>query len=151
VGASIGGGVGRFQGVFGLLIDQLLSVRIITANGKLITASKTENSDLFWAVRGAGANFGVITSATYNLPRPINNNQVLNADFSFAASKNASYFDLIQDLKGTIPAELATITITYWNDEAGEVRFLWHENSYQVHELTCCLGATSRQLGLHRT
>lgn len=122
VGASIGGGVGRFQGVFGLLIDQLLSVRIITANGELITASKTEHPDLFWAVRGAGANFGIITSATYNLPRPINNGLVLNADFTFAASKNASYFDLIQKLKGTIPAELSTITITYWNADAGEVR-----------------------------
>ncbi|KAK4981117.1 hypothetical protein LTR28_005260 [Elasticomyces elasticus] len=54
VGVTLGAGVGRLQGEFGLLIDALKSVRMVTAEGKLITVSATENSELFWGIRGAG-------------------------------------------------------------------------------------------------
>ncbi|KAI2776005.1 hypothetical protein F4815DRAFT_503774 [Daldinia loculata] len=49
IGATLGGGVGVFQGLFGLIIDSLLSVRLITANGNLVEASISSNPDLFWA------------------------------------------------------------------------------------------------------
>ncbi|KAK8060366.1 hypothetical protein PG996_010296 [Apiospora saccharicola] len=48
-------------------MDALLSVRLVTAAGAVVTASATENGDLFWALRGAGANFGIVTSATYRV------------------------------------------------------------------------------------
>ncbi|KAK4992368.1 hypothetical protein LTR50_001126 [Elasticomyces elasticus] len=73
VGVTLGAGVGRLQGEFGLLIDALKSVRMVTAEGKLITVSATENSELFWGIRGAGFNFGVVVSATYKLQPLINN------------------------------------------------------------------------------
>jgi FAD/FMN-containing dehydrogenase len=50
------------QGKHGFAADNLLSARVVTAEGKAVTASATENSDLFWALRGAGHNFGIVTS-----------------------------------------------------------------------------------------
>lgn len=61
-GLTLGGGVGHLGRLFGLTCDHLVSVDIVTADGQLRVASKTQNEDLFWAVRGAGANFGVVTS-----------------------------------------------------------------------------------------
>ena len=121
VGVTGGGGIGRFQGVNGLLIDSLLSVRLVTAKGKLINVSEDSHSDLFWAIRGAAPNFGIITSATYRLHKPTNGGQMFSADFILPASANASYFDILQGLQGTIPAELSTITILTYNDTINEV------------------------------
>lgn len=53
------------QGVHGMMIDNLLSARVITAEGKLVTASNSENPDLFWALRGAGHRFGLVTQVTF--------------------------------------------------------------------------------------
>ena len=61
-GLTLHGGVGHLRRKYGLSIDSLLSVDIITADGRFQRASATENEDLFWAVRGAGSNFGVVTS-----------------------------------------------------------------------------------------
>lgn len=61
-GLTLHGGAGHLRRKHGLTIDNLLSVEIVTADGELRRASAAENEDLFWAVRGAGSNFGVVTS-----------------------------------------------------------------------------------------
>lgn len=61
-GLTLGGGMGRLQRKYGLTIDNLLGVDLITADGRQLHASNDENADLFWGIRGAGANFGVVTS-----------------------------------------------------------------------------------------
>jgi FAD/FMN-containing dehydrogenase len=66
-GLTLHGGFGHLRRPYGLSIDNLLSVDIVTADGQVRTASASENEDLFWAVRGAGSNFGVVTSFEFRL------------------------------------------------------------------------------------
>ncbi|MDD2539711.1 MAG: FAD-dependent oxidoreductase, partial [Desulfuromonadaceae bacterium] len=66
-GLTLGGGFGWLSRKFGMTIDNLLSVDIVTAAGKQVHASESENSDLFWGVRGGGGNFGIVTSFVFQL------------------------------------------------------------------------------------
>jgi FAD/FMN-containing dehydrogenase len=71
-GLTLGGGLGYLIGKHGAACDNLLSVEMVTAEGEILTASEEMNSDLFWAMRGAGANFGVVTEFRYQLhPLPV--------------------------------------------------------------------------------
>src|SRR5262245_10243364 len=66
-GLTLGGGVGWLMGKYGLALDNLRSVELVTAEGEVLRTSKDEDADLFWAIRGAGGNFGVATSFEYQL------------------------------------------------------------------------------------
>ncbi|KAL3461912.1 hypothetical protein BJX64DRAFT_299902 [Aspergillus heterothallicus] len=120
VGATLGGGISSLQGIHGLLLDALQSVRVVTPAGALVTASRTENADLFWALRGAGSNFGIVTSATYKVSDVVNNGLAMNADFVFPASANQSFFEIMRAFDETLPKELGITGVAFFNRSSNE-------------------------------
>ncbi|TAQ85517.1 hypothetical protein B7494_g6173 [Chlorociboria aeruginascens] len=124
LGATLGAGVGRYQGLHGLIIDSLLSVDVVIGNGSLITASKAENPELFWGIRGAGFNYGIVVEATFEAHNLTNGGSVLNADFKFAPSLNGTYFEILKSFEGNLPAPLSLFTLVVYDDEFGPVIIL---------------------------
>ncbi|KAI0446151.1 FAD-binding domain-containing protein [Xylaria telfairii] len=124
IGSTLGAGVGLFQGLFGLVIDALVSVRLVTANGDVVEASASKNPELFFGIRGAGANFGVITSATYKLSKAVNDGQVFTADIVYPESMKSDYFNVLKTYEENMPAELAINTTINWNGDSSQTQII---------------------------
>ncbi|KAK2610114.1 hypothetical protein N8I77_003569 [Diaporthe amygdali] len=97
LGAALGGGYGNLLGEHGFAVDNILELRVITASGEALTVSSTSNPDLYWALRGAGPNFGIVTSAKVNA-FPTDDRTSLIVSFTFDSSKIAAVAQAIQDL-----------------------------------------------------
>ena len=108
-GLTLGGGIGWLQRKHGLTIDQLLSVDVVTADGQLVKASQTENPDLFWGVRGAGGNFGIVTEFEFRLHQvgPI----VLAGPIFWPIEKSPDLLRFYRDWIAEAPDELMTILV----------------------------------------
>ena len=102
-GLTLGGGLGWLVRKHGLALDNLLSVDIVTADGRLLTASSKENPDLFWGVRGGGGNFGVATSFEFQV-HPVG--VVLGGLIIHPLSNAGDVFRLLRENADTIPDEL---------------------------------------------
>lgn len=102
-----GAGIGIGTGVYGLGIDSLKPVRLVTASGAVVEASKTSYPDLFWAIRGADANCGIVTETTFTLQDQINDRNTVVASFTFPAASNLSSFEHFQSYDDTLPHQLS--------------------------------------------
>ncbi|KAI1353360.1 hypothetical protein F5Y01DRAFT_312850 [Xylaria sp. FL0043] len=87
VGAMLGGGLGRLEGLHGLTSDAVRSVRMVTWNGTIVQASQTVNEDLFWGIRGAGQNFGIVTEVVFETYPATNGGMQYSSDLTFAGDK----------------------------------------------------------------
>jgi FAD/FMN-containing dehydrogenase len=106
-GFTLGGGVGWLLRKCGLTCDNLLSADVVTADGRLVTASEQEHPDLFWALRGGGGNFGVVTSLEYRL-HPVGP-LVFAGPVFYSAADAARVLRGWRDLTATMPDELSTM------------------------------------------
>jgi FAD/FMN-containing dehydrogenase len=105
-GLTLGGGMGWLGGKHGLTVDNVLGVDIVTADGRLRHASADNNPDLYWAVRGGGGNFGVITAFEYQL-HPVG--LVLGGMIAFPIDVAGAYLRAYRDFVATAPDELVTL------------------------------------------
>ena len=103
-GLTLGGGVGHLTRKCGLTIDNLLSADVVLANGTFVKANADENPDLFWAIRGGGGNFGVVTSFTFKL-HPID--MIYGGPMLYELSEAADVMKWYRDLIPTAPDDLS--------------------------------------------
>jgi FAD/FMN-containing dehydrogenase len=107
-GLTVGGGIGWMVRKYGLTIDHLLSVDIVTADGRLLRASADEHPDLFWAVRGGGGNFGVITSFEFRLEPA---GTILGGGVFYPADDAANIIRAAAGYAAQAPDELTTMVM----------------------------------------
>jgi FAD/FMN-containing dehydrogenase len=110
-GLTLGGGFGHLRRKYGLSLDNLLSVDIVTADGQLRRAAEDENPDLFWAIRGGGGNFGVVTSFEFRL-HPVGPQVFLCAPI-YPAEDAQSILRQWQDFMATAPDDLSS-NAAFW-------------------------------------
>jgi FAD/FMN-containing dehydrogenase len=106
-GLTLGGGIGWLMGKYGLSCDNLRSVDMVTASGQFLTASATENQDLFWGVQGGGGNFGIVTSFEYQL-HPVG--ELLAGMVLYPFEKAAATIKLFKELTRSAPDALTAQT-----------------------------------------
>jgi FAD/FMN-containing dehydrogenase len=102
-GLTLGGGIGYLARGCGLSLDNLLSADVVTADGQFLVASERENEDLFWALRGGGGNFGVVTSLEYRL-HPVKD--ILAGIFVFPLDRGREVLEFFRGYIETAPEEM---------------------------------------------
>lgn len=111
-GLTLHGGYGWLTRRYGLSIDNLLGVELVTADGSVLKVSETENQDLFWGIRGDGGDFGVVTRLEYQLYPMKDDVTLLLILYPVSAAAKALKF--IRDQQPTLPDELSLIAV-FWN------------------------------------
>jgi FAD/FMN-containing dehydrogenase len=110
-GLTLHGGVGHLRRKYGLSLDNLVSVEIVTADGQVRRASAAENEDLFWAVRGAGSNFGVVTSFEFQA-HPVGPMVMVGAIF-YPLEQGRELLPKWRDYVESAPDELSSIALVW--------------------------------------
>ena len=105
-GLTLGGGYGWLAGKYGLACDNLLSVDMVTADGRLVTASASDHAELFWGMRGAGANLGIVTSFEYQLHAV---GPVLGGMVLYPMTRGKEVLQFFDEFASTCPDEVSLV------------------------------------------
>lgn len=134
LGSGLGGGLGKYMGYFGLVLDNIIDMTVVIADGSIVTVSATSHSDLYWGMRGAGHNFGIVTQFNYKIyDTPAVD--WFRVSYIFTQDKLESLFHQINILNsnGTQPKEV------------GEVYTLMMTNYNVSKTEVCCVSTKSNQ------
>ena len=107
-GLTLGGGIGHLIGLYGLTLDNLVGATVVTAAGDVVRASEEENSDLFWALRGGGGNFGVVVEFAFQV-HPVG--QLLGGLLVYGFEHATEMVTRMRDLMATAPDELVCFAV----------------------------------------
>jgi hypothetical protein len=103
-GLTLGGGMGWLTRKFGLAVDNLMSAQVVTADGRILTASAADNPDLYWAIRGGGGNFGVVTRFEFALHEV---GPMISFGFCFwGLDQGPAVLRLVEELYADLPRDL---------------------------------------------
>ena len=116
-GLTLGGGIGHLVGLHGLTLDNLIGATVVTAAGGVVHASDDENADLFWALRGGGGNFGIVTDFTFRL-HPVG--RLLGGLLMYRLEDAGDVVPLWRELMLEAPDNLATFAQTTRSGMTGE-------------------------------
>ncbi len=108
-GLTLGGGIGWIQRKYGLSVDRLVSMDVVTADGEFVKASADENADLFWGLRGGGGNFGIVTEFEFNTV-PLGT-QVLAGPIFWPMEQSGEVLRFYRDWVAEAPDDLMTIIV----------------------------------------
>ena len=104
-GLTLGGGENLLMAQHGAVCDNVISARVVTADGRIVTASADDNADLYWAIRGGGGNFGIVTALSFSL-HPLT--RVLSGRLIFPVSRAREVMKRYRDLMSHAPDTLQT-------------------------------------------
>ena len=136
-GLTLGGGIGYLARRHGLSCDNLLSADVVTADGRLLTASAHQNADLFWALRGGGGNFGVVTSLEFQL-HPVST--IVGGPMFFDIADAGDVLEFYGEFVSQAPEELG---IFFGFHQAPPLPFIPEERHFRPHcaLVACWTGA----------
>lgn len=114
MGLALGGGHGRLEGLYGMVSDNILQFNLVTANGTAIRVNKTDHSDLYWAMKGAGHNFGIVTSAQVKI-YPRGPDKWYHKAYTWRGDKLDAVFNALNQFhgNGTTPVGMGVNTGTF--------------------------------------
>ena len=106
-GLTLGGGIGYLSRRFGLTVDNLLSADVVLADGTFVTASENSHPDLFWALRGGGGNFGIVTSFTFRCHDIGEHGTIIGGPVLYDLADTAEVMRWYRELLPSLPEELS--------------------------------------------
>jgi FAD/FMN-containing dehydrogenase len=144
-GLTLGGGMGWLARQYGLACDNAVSYRMVTADGRLLRASRTEHPDLYWGLRGGGGNFGVVVEFEFAL-HPAGT-RALVAEYTFGAEHAAAALRGWRDLAATAPRQ-ATFTASI-RDGRATAGFVWVGDPMRGRKLAAQLDELGEPMARH--